>query len=75
MPSLRGLTDTVVVADVSLRSNPVLGPGASSILLVELGARHRIGPQTLVFAGAGSEVTGLPDRARLTLRVGLTHLY
>ena len=39
-----------------VRSNPVLGE--KTILEVELGARHRVGPQTLVFLGAGSELTG-----------------
>ena len=56
-----------------MRSNPVLGQ--NTILEVQLGARRRIGPQTLLFAGAGSELTGRSDRARLTLRFGVTHVY
>lgn len=73
VPSPRGLTDTIVLADASVRSNPVLGQ--NTILEVQLGARRRIGPQTLLFAGAGSELTGRSDRARLTLRFGVTHVY
>ena len=45
------MTDTISMADVAARSNPVLG--AKTIVLVEAGARHRIGPQTLVFSGRG----------------------
>jgi hypothetical protein len=73
MPGARGLTDTLLLLDAAVRSNPVLG--GTTILQVEAGARRRIGPQTLFFAGAGSELTGQPDRARLRLRVGLTHFY
>ncbi|MDQ2970674.1 MAG: hypothetical protein M3R34_06000 [Acidobacteriota bacterium] len=73
LPNPRGTTDTIVLADAVVRSNPVLG--GTTIMLLELGARRRIGPQTLLFAGAGTEITGLPDRARLRLRLGLTHLY
>ncbi len=73
MPGHRGLTDTLLLVDAAVRSNPVIG--ARTILLVEGGARHRLGPQTFLFAGAGSEITGQSDRARLRLRVGLTHVY
>ncbi len=73
LPSRRGLTDTILLGDAIVRSNPVLGE--KTILEVELGARHRIGPQTVVFLGAGSEVTGRSDRTRLKLRVGITHVY
>jgi hypothetical protein len=73
LPPGSGTTDTIVLADAVVRSNPVVG--GTTIVLLELGARRRIGPQTLLFAGAGTEITGLPDRARLRLRVGLTHLY
>lgn len=68
-----GRTDTVILADVSARSNPILG--ADTIVQLEAGARRRVGPQTLLFLGAGTEVTGLPDRARLRLRIGITHVY
>lgn len=72
-PSRRGLTDTLILADAAVRSNPVIG--GSAILTLEAGVRHRIGAQTVLFAGAGSEVTGMHDRARLRLRIGLTHTY
>jgi hypothetical protein len=67
-----GLTDTLLVGDVSLRSNPVRG--GNMILTAEAGVRQRIGVQTLFFFGAGSELTG-GDRARLRLRAGLSHAY
>lgn len=73
MPGRRGLTDTLLIADAAVRSNPVIA--ARTIVLLEGGFRHRLGPQTFLFAGAGSEITGQPDRARLRLRVGLTHVY
>lgn len=68
-----GSTDTIFMADFSARSNPL--QGAETIYQLEAGARRRIGPQTLVFLGAGTELTGLPDRARLRIRVGITHVY
>jgi hypothetical protein len=69
----RGLTDTLLVGDVDVRSNPVRG--GNVILTAEAGIRRRIGVQTLFFIGAGSELTGRPDRARLRLRAGLTQVY
>jgi len=69
----RGLTDTLVVADVAVGSNPVRN--ANTMVTVEIGARRRIGPQTFLFAGAGSDLTGEPDRARMRLRAGVTHVY
>lgn len=71
--SRRGLTDSLLLADLSVRSNPVLGSNA--IVTVEFGTRQRIGMHTLIFLGAGSEITGESDRARLRLRVGLTHIH
>jgi hypothetical protein len=71
--SPREMTDTIWMADLAARSNPVLG--AETIVLVEAGARHRIGPQTLVFLGTGTELTGRRDRTRLQVRLGLTHVY
>jgi hypothetical protein len=68
-----GSTNTVLMADVSARSNPLLN--SETIYEVEAGARHRIGSQTLVFLGAGSELTGNADRARFRVRVGITHVY
>lgn len=73
IPGARGLTDTLVIADAAVRSNPVVG--GSAIISVEIGARRRIGSQTFLFGGAASEVTGRHDRARLRLRFGLTHFY
>jgi hypothetical protein len=42
---------------------------------VEVGARHRIGVQTIVFAGIGSEFSGQPDRPRALFRVGISHVF
>ena len=69
----RGQTDTLLVADVGLRTNPVLG--GAGIVLVEGGIRQRVGVQTIFFVGAGSELTGERDRAHFRARVGLTHIY
>lgn len=66
-------SDTLLVADVDVSSNPVRG--ASRVLAVEAGIRQRIGVQTIFFAGAGSELTGERDRAHFRIRVGLTHVY
>ena len=68
-----GRTDTLLVTDVDLRSNPVIG--ASAILSIEAGLRRRVGSQTVVFAGAGSSLTGERDRAGLRLRLGISHIY
>jgi hypothetical protein len=68
-----GSTDTVLMADFSARSNPLLA--SETIYQLEAGARQRIGSQTLLFFGAGTELTGNPDRARLRLRIGITHVY
>jgi hypothetical protein len=66
-------SDTLLVADVDLGSNPVRG--GSRVLTVEGGIRQRIGVQTIFFAGTGSELTGERDRAHFSVRVGLTHVY
>jgi hypothetical protein len=66
-------TDTLLVGDVDLRSNPV--EGGKLILTLEAGVRRRIGSQTLVFLGAGSTLTGEQDRARLRLRAGISHMF
>ena len=49
--------------------------GASAILSIEAGLRRRVGSQTVVFAGAGSSLTGERDRAGLRLRLGISHIY
>ncbi len=69
----RGRTDTLLVASVTVRSNPVLaGPAVAD---VEVGARHRVGTQTILFGGLGSELSDKPDRPRLRARVGLSHVF
>lgn len=68
-----GRTDTLLVADADVRSNPVIG--GNPILSIEAGARRRIGSQTLVYLGAGSALTGEHARAGLRLRAGLTHIF
>ncbi len=66
-------TDTLLVADVNASTNPVRG--GNGILAVEAGLRQRIGIQTILFLGAGSELTGERDRAHFRVRLGLTHVY
>jgi hypothetical protein len=56
-----------------VRSNPVIGGDA--IVNVEVGARHRIWVQTIVFAGIGSEISDQPDRPRVLFRVGISHVF
>ena len=70
----RGRTDTLAVADVVVRTNPVVG--ATETVTVEGGLRQKIGMQTVLFAGAGSDVRGEhADRARYFVRLGVTHRY
>jgi hypothetical protein len=69
----RRQTDTLLVTDVGLETNPVRG--ANAVVFVEAGMRQRIGVQTIFFVGAGSELTGERDRAHFRARVGLTHIY
>ena len=66
-------SDTLLVADVDVSSNPVRG--GSRVMAVEAGIRQRIGVQTIFFGGLGSELTGERDRAHFRIRVGLTHVY
>ena len=66
-------TDTLLVADVVASTNP--SRGGNRVLAVEAGLRQRIGIQTILFLGAGSELTGERDRAHFRVRLGLTHLY
>ena len=68
-----GRTDTLLVADADIRTNPLLG--GKAILSVEGGARQRIGSQTLVFFGAGSSLVGETDRTKVRLRAGISHIF
>jgi hypothetical protein len=68
-----GRTDTLILADVTVRSSPVLLGDA--IVTVEVGARHRVGVQTIVFGGIGSEFSDQPDRPRALFRVGISHVF
>lgn len=70
---LAGRTDTLLVADADLRSNPL--EGGKAILSIEGGVRQRIGSQTLVFLGAGSSLFGETDRTKMRLRAGIIHMY
>ena len=73
LASPRGRTDTLVLASVNIRSSPVLdGPAVAD---VDLGLRQRIGTQTILFGGFGSEISEQPDRPRLRVRVGLSHVF
>jgi hypothetical protein len=68
-----GRTETLILADAVVRSSPVITGNA--IVTVEVGARHRIGVQTIVFAGIGSEFSDQPDRPRALFRVGISHVF
>jgi hypothetical protein len=69
----RWLTDSLVLADFLVRTNPVIG--GATIFAAEVGLRQRTGMQTVFYAGAGSEFTGRRDRARFRVRVGITRAY
>jgi hypothetical protein len=71
--SSRGLTDSLLLADVAVRSNPV--HEEHTIVTLEAGTRLRIGSQTVFFAGAGSDITGERERARFRIRVGVSFFY
>lgn len=71
--SRRGRTDTIILACATVRSSPVLE--GDEVVDLELGARRRIGIQTILFAGAGSEISDRSDRPRLRLRLGLSHAF
>jgi hypothetical protein len=66
-------TDTLAMADVVVRQSVLTG-GSVSVGL-ELGLRHRLGLQTLFYAGIGGEVAGDPDRVRYRGLLGLTHTF
>jgi len=69
----RGRTDTLLLVSVTVRSSPILeGP---AVVDAEIGARHRVGVQTILFGGLGSELSDKPDRPRLRARVGLSHVF
>ena len=68
-----GRTDTLILGDVTVRSNPVVG--GDVVVNVEVGARHRVGVQTIVFGGVGSEISDQPDRPRVLFRVGISHVF
>ncbi|HKA36566.1 MAG TPA: hypothetical protein VKH43_07075 [Thermoanaerobaculia bacterium] len=68
-----GRTDTLLVADADIRTNPLVG--GKGILSVEGGVRQRIGSQTLLFFGAGSSLFGEKDRVKVRLRAGVSHIF
>lgn len=69
----RGSTDTILLAGVSVLSSPVVH--AEAVLDAEIGLRRRMGPKTIFFGGLGSALTGEPDRERLHIRAGLSHVF
>lgn len=73
LPSRRGSTDTILIAGVSMRSSPVVD--GDTILVAEIGARRRVGAQSVFFAGIGSEAAGESDRVRLRMRVGVSRVF
>jgi hypothetical protein len=73
LASPSGRTDTLVVAGVTVRSSLV--KKGDDIVTVEVGARQRIGIQTILFGGLGSVVADGSDRPRLRVRLGITHVF
>jgi hypothetical protein len=71
--SAAGRTDTLLLADVTVRSSPLITGNA--IVDVEIGARQRIGIQTALFGAVGSQISDTPDRPRLRARLGISHLF
>jgi hypothetical protein len=71
--SRRGLTDTLALADVVVRTNPLIGGPA--VITIEAGARRRIGSQTSIFAGAGTDVAGPSSRTKVRVRFGVSQMY
>jgi hypothetical protein len=66
-------TDTLAMADVIIRQSVLTGGNVS--VGVELGIRHRIGMQTLFYAGLMTEVAGEAYRIRYRGVLGLTHFF
>ena len=66
-------TDTLAMGDVVVRQSVLTGGKVS--VGVELGIRHRIGMQTLFYAGMSSEVAGERDRVQYRGLLGLTHFF
>jgi hypothetical protein len=73
LASRRGRTDTILMAAVSARSNPLLEENA--VVEVELGGRHRIWMQSFLFVGLGTEISEQPNRPQLRARVGISHAF
>ncbi|HEY3173419.1 MAG TPA: hypothetical protein VGK86_12675 [Thermoanaerobaculia bacterium] len=73
LASRSGRTDTLVLAGVTVRSSPVRK--GDDVVAVEVGARQRIGIQTILFGGLGSEVSDGPDRSRFRVRLGISHVF
>jgi hypothetical protein len=71
--SRRGLTDTLVLADMVVRTNPLIGGPA--VITVEAGARRRIGSQTSLFAGGGTDLAGPGGRTKVRVRFGVSQMY
>ena len=73
LASRAGRTDTLILADVTVRSSPLITDNA--IVDVEAGVRQRIGIQTVAYGVLGSQVSDTPDRPRLRVRVGISHYF
>jgi hypothetical protein len=69
----RRLTDTLALADVVVRTNPIIGGPA--VVTFEAGVRRRIGSQTSLFAGAGTDLAGSGGRTKVRVRVGVSQMY
>ena len=73
LASRRGSTDMIFLVGLQVRSSPLVD--GETVFEAELGARRRIGAQTVFFAGVGSELTGEGDRAKAKVRAGVSHFF
>jgi hypothetical protein len=73
LASRAGRTDTLILADVTVKSSPVITDNA--IVDIEAGVRQRIGIQTVAYGVLGSQISDTPARPRLRIRVGLSHYF
>ena len=73
LASPSGRTDTLILAGVTVRSSLVRK--GDDVVTVEIGARQRIGIQTILFGGLGSEISDGRGRSRLRVRLGISHVF
>lgn len=73
LPGSSWNTDTLLMADIIARQSVASGGDPSAG--IEVGLKQRIGMQTVLYAGAASEIAGEPDRIRFRGILGVTHAF